>query len=133
VSRTVFSVDAADVPAEGWDDPARGSIRWQTLMSQGLTPTRSMVCGIAHLAEGETFARHHHPEDEVYFGLAGEGTVMIGGQPHPIAPGVAIFIPGGVEHGIDRADTAFSYFYVFAADRFEDIVYTFPAAASRPA
>jgi quercetin dioxygenase-like cupin family protein len=92
-----------------------------------------MVRGIAHPAGGETFARHRHPEAEVCCGPEGEGTVMVGAKPHRVAPGVAIFIPGGVEHAVVMAAQAFGRLRVFAADRFEDIAPTFTAGAARPA
>ncbi len=84
-----------------------------------------MVCGVATLEPGDDFALHHHAEPEVYFGVEGETTVMVNGTPCRLAPGVAIFIPSNAVHGIAPVDQRVRYFYVFAADRFEDIAYTF--------
>jgi quercetin dioxygenase-like cupin family protein len=118
-------INAKDRPMETWADAASGTIRWQTLLSKGLTDTNSLVCGIAHLAPGETFTAHRHAEAEVYFGLEGTGTVVIDGQPHDIAPGVTIFIPSNAVHGIPVVTSPFNFFYVFARDSFDEIAYSF--------
>jgi quercetin dioxygenase-like cupin family protein len=118
-------VDAAALPDERWDDPARGSIRFRTLMSAPATDTRDLVCGVAEMAAGDTFPLHSHPEAEVYFGLEGEGEVMIDGQRHRLSPGVALYIPGGAVHGIPVAEGPLRWFYTFAADSFADVRYRF--------
>ena len=118
-------IDANDCAMATWDDPSKGTIRWQTLLSKGLTATSGMVCGIAHLAPGETFALHHHAEAEIYFGIEGAGQVMIDGVGHDLAPGVALFIPTHAVHGIPACQTALRFFYVFAADSFDEIAYQF--------
>ncbi len=119
------SVDAAHLPDERWDNPARGTIRFRTLISAPATPTDSMVCGIALMTTGETFALHSHPQAEVYFGLEGEGAVMIDGAPHRLAPGVALFIPGGAVHGVPEVNGPLKWFYTFATASFDDIEYRF--------
>ena len=111
--------------AHGWDDPARGTIRWHTLLSKGLTPSKDLVCGVAELAVGDTFASHCHAQSEVYFGLEGVGIVMIDGEPFSLCPGAALFIPPDALHGIPTVTEALRYFYVFAADSFDDIAYRF--------
>jgi quercetin dioxygenase-like cupin family protein len=118
-------VDQIDRGEETWDDPARGTLRWKTLMSAGLTATESLVCGIALMDAGQTFALHSHPEAEVYFGLEGAVDVMIDGTAHRMTPGVALFIPGNAVHGVLHADQPVRWFYTFAADAFADIAYTF--------
>ena len=77
------------------------------------------------MAAGETFALHSHPQPEVYFGLEGKGDVLIDGVPHQLAPGVALYIPGGAVHGVPLAAGPLRWFYTFAADSFADIEYTF--------
>jgi len=122
---TSARVDAGTLQDERWQDEARGTIRFRTLISAPNTPTDSLVCGIAMMATGETFALHSHAQPEVYFGLEGEGEVMIDGQPHRLAPGVALFIPGGAIHGVPLAASPLKWFYTFAADSFADIHYRF--------
>ena len=77
------------------------------------------------MAPGETFALHCHPQPEVYFGLEGTGEVLIDGTPHLLAPGVALYIPGGAVHGVPLAKAPLKWFYTFAADSFDDIRYSF--------
>ena len=119
-------VDQATLPDERWDDPARGTIRFRTLVSAPATDTRDLVCGVAMLEAGETFALHSHPQAEVYFGLDGTGDVLIDGTPHRLAPGVALYIPRGAVHGVPVATAPLRWFYTFAADSFADIAYHFP-------
>ncbi len=119
-------IDAADLPDERWEDPARGTIRFRTLISAPTTDTRDLVCGVAMMATGETFALHSHPQAEVYFGLEGTGDVLIDGIPHRLAPGVALYIPGGAVHGVPVATGPIRWFYTFAANSFADIRYNFP-------
>lgn len=124
----VVLVDEADRPTERWDTPARGSIAWKTLISGDVTATDTLVCGIAIMGAGDTFALHSHPQPEVYFGLEGAVMVHIDGTAHRLAPGVALFIPGNAVHGVLLADQPVRWFYTFAADAFGDIAYTFADA-----
>jgi quercetin dioxygenase-like cupin family protein len=122
---TPLSADSATLPDERWDDPARGTIRYRTLFSAPATPTDSLVCGVAMMDPGDTFALHSHPQAEVYFGLEGEGQVLIDGAPHRLAPGVALFIPGGAVHGVPVVHGPLKWFYTFATASFDDIRYRF--------
>ena len=118
-------IDQADLPTQRWDDPARGTIAWKTLLSGDITPSDSLVCGIAIMDAGDDFALHAHPQAEIYFGLEGEVDVSIDGQDHRLAPGVALFIPGGALHGVRRATQPVRWFYTFAVDRFDQVQYSF--------
>ena len=118
-------IDQANLPDVTWDDPARGSVRWKTLISGDVTNTDTVVCGVALMAKGDTFALHSHPQPELYFGLEGAVDVMINGTIHRLKPGVALFIPGDAVHGVLAADQPVRWFYTFAADTFVDIAYSF--------
>lgn len=118
-------IDETHLPEERFADPARGTIRYRTLMSAPATDTRDLVCGVAMMAAGETFALHSHSHAEVYFGLEGTGEVLIDGIPHLLAPGVALYIPGGAVHGVPMATAPLKWFYTFAADSFAQIQYHF--------
>ena len=122
---TALAVDQSTLPDERWDDPARGTIRFRTLFSAPATDSDEITCGVAMMAAGETFALHSHPQAEVYFGLEGEGEVMIDGTPHRLGPGIALYIPGGAVHGVPVAHAPLRWFYCFAADSFADIRYSF--------
>ncbi|GLS85034.1 hypothetical protein GCM10010873_00070 [Cypionkella aquatica] len=122
---TAVMVDQSNLSAEAWADPARGSIQWKTLISGDVTATDSLVCGIAIMAAGDTFALHSHPQPELYFGLEGEVDVSIDGVLHRLKPGVALFIPGAAVHGVLAAHQSVRWFYTFATDSFADVSYTF--------
>lgn len=118
-------VDEAALPVVLWDDPVRGTIRFRTLISAPQTDTSGIVCGVAMMALGDRFEMHAHPEPEVYFGLTGVGEVVIDGAPHRLAPGVALYIPGGAMHGITVLEAPLKWTYIFAADSLADIRYHF--------
>lgn len=122
---TVVRRDAATLPDERWEDQGRGTIRFRTLISAPATDTAELVCGVAMLEAGKTFLLHSHPQAEVYFGLEGTGDVLVDGIPHRLAPGVALYIPGGAVHGVPLAHAPLKWFYTFAADSFGQIAYTF--------
>lgn len=122
---TATAVDSAALPDERWEDPARGTVRFRTVFSAPATDSAEITCGVAIMAAGDNFALHSHPQAEVYFGLEGEGVVLIDGMPHRIAPGIALFIPGGAVHGVPQATEPLRWFYTFAADSFDDIRYSF--------
>ena len=131
------TVDAADCPPDNWGDAARGTLQWRTLISAPMTPTTGLVCGVAEMQAGEHLAAHRHEEPEVYFGLEGEGCVMIDGIAYRLAPGVAIYIPSMAEHGVPPVSGPLRWFYTFARDGFDQITYTFthedPEAGQRQA
>jgi len=120
-----FVVNQSDLPLERWPDAARGTIAWKTLISADITPSDSLICGIAEMQTGDTFALHSHPQSEVYFGLSGAVDVHVDGVIHRLTEGMALFIPSNAVHGVARADQPVRWFYTFAADRFSDIAYTF--------
>ena len=60
----------------------------------------------ATLARGQATERHHHrASEEIYFVLAGEGVLEVGGDERRVAAGDAALIPPGAWHTIrnDRA------------------------------
>ncbi len=95
-------------------------------MSAPRTDTDSIVCGVAMMEAGDTFALHRHEHPEVYFGLEGEGDVLVDGKPYRLAAGVAIFIPSNALHGVPLATGPLKWFYTFAADSFDEVQYKFP-------
>ncbi len=124
---TALRLDTTTLPLATWDDPAQGTVHWQSIFSRGQTDTNSLTCGVGIIKPGEHFAMHRHTHAEVYFGLEGTGTVMIDGTPHTLSPGVALFIPGNAEHGIPAVTEPLRWFYTFAADSFDEITYRFTA------
>ena len=123
-----YIVDENTCPADGWD-----GAKWKTLISGDRTPTSQITQGIAILApaQPETLVVHCHSHAETYYVLSGEGILQIEGEPYPLAPGVAAFIPGGAHHStLATGDEPLRILYTFAADSFGDIVYEFPGISA---
>lgn len=126
-----FVTNAGGRERDGWDDPAaRGSVAWVTLLSGDTTPTDTFSAGVAEFApNGGDLKPHRHTHPEIYHILQGTGVVTIDGTPHRLNAGDTVFIPGNAEHGVvNDGDELLRFFYVFAADRFSDVVYRFPDA-----
>ncbi len=125
-------IDEASVTPDGWDDPARGRVKWRTLFSQNLTPTEGLTCGVAEFAPGDRLERHRHAPPEVYYVVAGEGVVFLDGREISVKPGAAVFIPGLAEHGIRQTGAeTLRIFYVFPVDSFDGVEYLFEDPAER--
>jgi quercetin dioxygenase-like cupin family protein len=115
-----------DLQSEEWRDPLRGHVRFATHFSADRTPTDSMVAGRADIPPGGQFGRHRHPPAEIYHVLEGTGIVHLDGDEQAIAPGDAVFVPGGCQHGLVNTGTVpLRLFYVLAADAFDDVAYDF--------
>ena len=124
----VHVVNESSLPLEGWDDLARGTCMWRTMISADVAPTDTFSTGIAYFAPGETLKPHRHSHPEVYFVLEGELEVTIDGIKHCVTPNTAIFVPGNAEHGtFNAASKPARIFYCFATDRFSDVKYQFPS------
>jgi quercetin dioxygenase-like cupin family protein len=124
-------IHEAECPPEGWGDPLRGGGYWRTLFSADRTPTESMTVGVAEIAAGGSsdFPLHRHAQPEIYYILAGSGIARVGGEEHAMRPGSALFVPGGIEHGIrNTGGDLLRIFYVFPASSFEEIHYEFSGA-----
>jgi quercetin dioxygenase-like cupin family protein len=120
-----FVTRLEDAPLETWSD-ARGRLSFHTLVSGDRTPSEGLVAGVAIVAPGGELALHSHTQPEIYFALEGKAVVTIDGVAHDVAAGAAVFIPGDAPHGISNPfGETFRIFYVFPADRFEEIRYRF--------
>lgn len=42
----------------------------------------------------------HETAENIYYILKGEGIIELDGKRHPVNPGMGVFIPPGMEHGI---------------------------------
>ncbi|MDE2383988.1 MAG: cupin domain-containing protein [Alphaproteobacteria bacterium] len=125
-----YVVNESSLPLEGWDDVARGTTLWRTMISADIAPTDTFSAGIAYFAPGQTLEPHRHSHAEVYFILEGELEITIEGTTHVAKPNTALFIPGNAEHGTLNASSAPArIFYCFATDRFSDVQYQFSAPA----
>ncbi|MGD9494734.1 MAG: cupin domain-containing protein [Armatimonadota bacterium] len=62
---------------------------------------RNLSLARAVIEPGASTVRHRHREaEEVYYVLAGEGTVEVGARIERVGPGDARLIPPGVEHRV---------------------------------
>ena len=124
----------SDVPLEEWADPVRGEVGFRTLFGGaggGATATDSLTAGLTELGPGGWLGLHRHEPSEVYYVVAGEGTVVLDGAECTVGAGSAVFIPGDVEHGIrNTGEDTLRFFYAFAVSSFEDIEYRFSAHPS---
>jgi len=123
--RESFVTRPQDIKAETWGGE-RGSLSFYTLVSGDLTPSHGLVAGVAIVEPGGGLALHSHAQPEIYFALEGAAIVTIEAVARTVSAGSAVFIPGAARHSIHNPfDAAFKFFYVFPADRFEEIVYRF--------
>src|SRR5262245_38173714 len=60
-----------------------------------------LLLGLNCLEPGQTQAVHTHADqDKFYFVVEGSGTFTVGGEAHHATPGIAIWAPAGVPHGV---------------------------------
>jgi quercetin dioxygenase-like cupin family protein len=119
-------VNIEDRSREGWSDSIRGHVSWYTLFSGDITPTDTMIAGVAELIPGGILNLHRHSQAEIYFVIEGQGTVTVDGKESIVGPGSAVFIPSDAEHGIKNDfSERLRFFYTFSADCFSDIEYKF--------
>jgi mannose-6-phosphate isomerase-like protein (cupin superfamily) len=118
-----------DVEPQSWND-RRGRLSFQTLVSGDTTPSDSLVAGISIVEAGGVLALHSHAQAEIYFVVEGAGLVTIDDVEHKVSSGATLFIPGDARHCVRNPfEATFRFFYVFAADRFDDIRYNFVDSA----
>ncbi len=114
-----------DVKAETWSD-ARGRLSFHTLVSGDVTPSEGLTAGVSSLEPGGELAAHSHAPPEIYHVLEGSALVTIDGVEQEVSAGATVFIPGDALHSVRNPfDRPFKIFYVFPADRFDQIEYKF--------
>ncbi len=122
MSHVPFVVEEGAVPLESGED--RGVV-WRTLTSADRTPTAELTSGVCEIEPGGELALHRHPPLELYYFIAGTGTVTLGDVDHAVQPGTTISIPGNTPHRIRNTGTALlKLFYVFPTASFADVEYT---------
>ncbi|MEL6915165.1 MAG: cupin domain-containing protein [Pseudomonadota bacterium] len=121
----------ADAPtAKEWHDPARGDVRFFTVIDADYGPTEAVVQGVAHIEPGDEEKPHHHEIAETVFVLDGAGQAVVGDKTLTLAKGDTVFVPAGVTHGWKAAgDAPLRFLFTFPADRFEEVAYHFREAA----
>jgi mannose-6-phosphate isomerase-like protein (cupin superfamily) len=130
-----FVIEERDRDWEGWPEAQlalRGGVVWKTLISAGLTPSSALTAGVARVPRGEALPEHRHEQAEVYFVLDGTGVVAIDGLAAEVAAGSTVFIPGNALHSVrSRGPGELRFFYVLAADTFDDVEYVFSSESGR--
>lgn len=115
----------SDVEQEALERGDRLRARFKILFSSDRTATDSLTCGIARIGPDTPLPRHRHEHSEVYFGLSGNALVTAGNEEYSVGPGVALFIPGNVEHAVHARESEAEIFFAFAADRYPDVGYVY--------
>lgn len=122
-------VGASEQEWESWDDPQLRRLSplfWKTLISGDKTDSYGLTMGICEIPPETRLIRHRHPEEEIYYILAGEGRMEIENQATFISSGMSVFIPGNAEHALSNTGAhSLRFIYVFPADSFQQIHYTF--------
>ncbi len=114
------------LPDDGWEDAHRGGATWRTFFSRDVTPTTALSTGISSVPPGAELARHRHETVESYYLVQGVGMLTLGDAEHEVRAGSAVHIPSLTVHGLrNTGSDVLRFFYVFAADRFSDVVYDF--------
>jgi len=124
-----------NTPEEGFPRGTDGGdVTWKTLLSSPKTPSNTFASGIARCAaKGGHLKCHRHAHPEMYYIVQGRGILSIDGTDHAVSKGSVIFIPGDSEHGIrnEGSEEDLVWLYVFAADKFADVVYRFDEVAPK--
>ena len=120
--------DQSSQPFESFAESSRGNCIWKTLTSSSTTRTDSLVVGIATCPPNEgRLCPHRHTHAEVYYITEGSGLMLVNETEYAVSTGTVVYVPGNAEHGIRNSSKKedLKWFYVFAADDFKDIKYTF--------
>lgn len=100
-----FQHEATDPRSSSSIHDGTGEIVIRQLFRDHLTmPIHAQVWELAPgTSEGDHTHRPDDPADdweELYYVLSGTGTITIDGTRHEIAPGDAVLVPSGVDHGL---------------------------------
>jgi quercetin dioxygenase-like cupin family protein len=72
--------------------------------------------GTLSFAAGDRVEEHVHREsDEIFYGIAGRGRIVVEGETVEIGPGDLLFISGGERHTVEVDESAPEPFVIFAA------------------
>jgi quercetin dioxygenase-like cupin family protein len=107
-------VHESTVEPETWSDAERGEVSFRTVFgAQRVTP--ELIAGVTDLQPGGWLGHHRHAPAEIYYVIAGEGTLTIDGEERAVVAGTAAYIPGNSGHGIrNTGDAPLRFFYAFA-------------------
>jgi mannose-6-phosphate isomerase-like protein (cupin superfamily) len=76
----------------------------------------TMSLGLYALAAGSTDTQSPHSEDEIYYVVAGRGTIDVAGKRRPVRPGSIVFVAKEVEHRFVDIEDDLSILVFFAPE-----------------
>ena len=76
----------------------------------------TMSLGLYVLAAGSTDTQSPHSEDEIYYVVAGRGTIVVAGERRPVRPGSIVFVAKDVEHRFIDIEDDLSILVFFAPE-----------------
>lgn len=76
-----------------------------------------VAAGTCRFEPNVHFTVHRHAPPEIYYVLDGRGVVYVADQTLAVSASSAIYIPGGVAHGIDTYDHALQFFWLYGLQR----------------
>jgi quercetin dioxygenase-like cupin family protein len=74
----------------------------------------SLSVGLYELPAGGVDPQQPHTEDEIYYVIAGRGSIRVAGEDQDVGPGSIIFVAAGVEHRFHSITEELSILVVFA-------------------
>jgi mannose-6-phosphate isomerase-like protein (cupin superfamily) len=74
----------------------------------------TLSLGVYVLPAGGVDPQQPHTEDEVYYVVAGRGSLIVGDEERRVGPGSLIFVAAGVEHRFHQIDEALTLLVFFA-------------------
>jgi mannose-6-phosphate isomerase-like protein (cupin superfamily) len=76
----------------------------------------TMSLGLYALAAGSTDTQSPHDEDEIYYVVAGRGSIVVAGERRPVRPGSIVFVTKEVEHRFVDIEEDLSILVFFAPE-----------------
>ena len=76
----------------------------------------TMSLGLYVLAAGSTDMQSPHAEDEIYYVVAGRGSVIVAGERRPVRPGSIVFVAKEVDHRFVDIEEDLSLLVFFAPE-----------------
>ncbi|MFP6891749.1 MAG: cupin domain-containing protein [Nitrospinota bacterium] len=111
--------DGERVEMGGVDEP-RG---WRIQVCPQNTASERLSMGTQEIPPGGRIPVHlHEREEEILFFHAGEGEVEVDGAVHPVGPGMSVFLPPGVSHGVrNTGGLPIKLVWIFSPPGYEEV------------
>ena len=89
---------------------------WRMMIGPENMGSDNLIFGICDVPVDSKLSPHQHDkEEEIIYVLDGEGVIILSGNEEPLEPGVAVFIPKGMEHWIEtRGDQVLKFISLFS-------------------